>query len=152
MDSLQKPLIKGIQIEVISIVWMVAEAIASIVAGIAAGSALLTAFGIDSVIELVTAGVLVWRLYKEVGSNDVHKVVKAERIAHWVVVIALALLCLYVLGTSLYGLYYHIQPENSIPGIAITPKISFKFDVSTKFRIKKLPCKPKSGLTQTGVN
>jgi divalent metal cation (Fe/Co/Zn/Cd) transporter len=117
---MQKPLIKGIQIETISIVWMVIEAIVSIGAGIAACSALLTAFGIDSVIELVTAGALIWRLYKEVGNNDIQEVAKAERVAHWVVAIALALLCLYVLGTSLYGLVGHIQPENSIPGIGIS--------------------------------
>ena len=117
---MQKALYKGIRIEIISIVWTVVEAIVSIAAGVAACSALLTAFGIDSVIELITAGTLVWRLKKEADANDAAEVAKAERLAHWVVAVALALLCLYVLGTSLYGLYARIQPENTIAGIAIS--------------------------------
>ena len=137
--NMQKPLFQGIRIEIISIIWMVVEAIVSIAAGIAACSALLTAFGIDSVIELVTAGTLLWRLYKEVGNNNVQEVAKAERVAHWVVAIALALLCLYVLGTSLYGLIAHVQPENSIPGIAISllAVIGMPYLASQKKRIAK---------------
>lgn len=48
----------GIKIELVSIIWMVIEAVVSIWSGVAAGSALLTAFGMDSIIELVSAGVL----------------------------------------------------------------------------------------------
>ena len=46
-------------------IWMVIEAAVAIVAGIMAGSISLLAFGIDSVIELVSAGVLMWRLTVE---------------------------------------------------------------------------------------
>ncbi len=43
--------------------WMMVEAAVSIGAGVLAGSALLTAFGIvDSVIELVSGAILLWRL------------------------------------------------------------------------------------------
>jgi len=41
---------------------MVIEGVAAIGSGIAARSVTLLAFGIDSVIELVSAGVLIWRL------------------------------------------------------------------------------------------
>ena len=98
---------------------MVIEAIVAITVGIAARSALLTAFGIDSIIELITAGTLIWRLSKEKGS-DATEVARSERMAHWVVAIALALLCLYVLAASCYGLYVHQQPENSTAGIVIS--------------------------------
>ncbi len=53
----------GIRVEVFSVIWMVIEAIVAIGAGIIAGSALLTAFGLDSVIELVSAGVLLTAIY-----------------------------------------------------------------------------------------
>lgn len=43
----------GIQIEVVTVIWMVVEMALAISAGIAAGSLLLTAFGIDSLIELI---------------------------------------------------------------------------------------------------
>ncbi len=99
---------------------MLVEAGVSLSAGIVASSALLTAFGIDSIIELITAGVLIWRLKKEAGHNDVILTANAERIARWVVAVALALLCIYVLATSLYGLYAHILPDNSIAGMLIS--------------------------------
>ncbi len=113
-------LAKGIRIELLSIIWMLVEATVSIAAGIAACSALLTAFGIDSVIELITAGVLLWRLSKEAVSNDAPATARAERFARWVVALALGLLCLYVLATSLYGLYAHILPGHSPTGILIS--------------------------------
>ena len=41
---------------------MAVEAAAASGAGVVARSVLLTAFGFDSVIELISGGVLVWRL------------------------------------------------------------------------------------------
>ncbi len=48
--------------EWITIAWMVIEAVVAIGSGIAAHSITLTAFGLDSVIELISAAVLIWRL------------------------------------------------------------------------------------------
>jgi hypothetical protein len=45
--------------------WMMAEGAVAIGAGIAAGSLTLMAFGLDSVIELASACVLIWRLNVE---------------------------------------------------------------------------------------
>jgi divalent metal cation (Fe/Co/Zn/Cd) transporter len=110
----------GIRVEVFSVIWMVIEAIVSIGAGIIAGSALLTAFGLDSVIELVSAGVLLWRLLMEEKEGDTQRVERAEHRAAWIVGIALALLCLYVLLTAIYGFAVHAMPESSPIGIAIS--------------------------------
>jgi divalent metal cation (Fe/Co/Zn/Cd) transporter len=110
----------GVRIEIVTVIWMTIEAVVSIGAGILASSALLTAFGIDSVIELMTGGVLLWRLQVEAqGSHRAH-VVQAERRAHWIVAMALALLCLYVLATSIYGLIGYVVPESSFAGIGIS--------------------------------
>src|SRR5215472_5876087 len=94
----------GVRIEVFTVMWMVVEAIVSIGAGIIAGSALLTAFGIDSVIELVSGGILLWRLLIEANGGEIERVEQAEHRAAWIVASSLALLCLYVLVTSIYGL------------------------------------------------
>jgi len=51
--------------EWITIAWMVIEAAVAIGSGIAAHSITLTAFGLDSVIELISAIVLIWRLVVE---------------------------------------------------------------------------------------
>jgi divalent metal cation (Fe/Co/Zn/Cd) transporter len=110
----------GIRVEVFSVIWMVIEAIVSIGAGIIAGSALLTAFGLDSVIELVSASVLLWRLSMEEKEGDTQRVERAEHRAAWIVGIALALLCLYVLLSAIHGIAVHAMPESSPIGIAIS--------------------------------
>ena len=99
---------------------MVVEAVVSIGAGIAARSALLTAFGIDSVIELVSGAMLLWRLSVEARGEDTGHIERAEQRAAWVVAVALALLCVYVLATAVYGLLTQSRPENSLVGIAIS--------------------------------
>ncbi len=60
----------GIWVEIFTVLWMVVEAVVSIGAGIAARSTLLTAFGIDSVIELVSGAMLLWRLSVEARGED----------------------------------------------------------------------------------
>jgi hypothetical protein len=59
---------------VFTVVWMAVEAAVSIGAGFLAHSALLTAFGIDSVIELVSGAILLWRLLVEARSGRLERV------------------------------------------------------------------------------
>ena len=56
---------QAFRLEWITIGWMIIEAAVAIASGLAANSLTLLAFGIDSVIELVSAGVLIWRLAVE---------------------------------------------------------------------------------------
>lgn len=111
---------KGVLLEIFTVVWMVIEAILAIYAGIVAKSTLLAAFGIDSVIELVSGGVLLWRLFIEIKHGNGEKVENAERVAARVVATTLILLCFYVLITSVYGLVTHSQPESSLLGIGVS--------------------------------
>lgn len=111
---------KGVTLEVFTIVWMVAEAALSIAAGIMAGSALIAAFGIDSLIELVSGGILLWRLQVESRGGDDEAVERAEQIAARIVAGMLVLLCLYVLGSSAYGLIAQSKPESSPLGIGVS--------------------------------
>src|SRR5437588_7232426 len=53
----------------ITIGWMTIEGAASLLLGWASKSLLLEAFGIDSVIELFSAAVLLWRLRVEAGGS-----------------------------------------------------------------------------------
>ncbi|HZU12642.1 MAG TPA: cation transporter [Chloroflexota bacterium] len=111
---------RGVHIEVVTVIWMVIEAAVSLGAGIVAGSILLTAFGLDSVIELISGSVLLWRLSIEAGSGDTERAERVEHVATWVVVVTLALLCVYVLVSSIYGLATHAKPESSPVGIAVS--------------------------------
>ena len=51
--------------EWMTVAWMVVEGVVAIAAGLATGSLTLLAFGLDSAIELASAGVLIWRLNVE---------------------------------------------------------------------------------------
>src|SRR5438045_8399426 len=64
----------------ITLGWMTIEGAASLLLGWASKSLLLEAFGIDSVIELFSAGVLLWRLRVEANRNaDGARVEDVER-------------------------------------------------------------------------
>jgi divalent metal cation (Fe/Co/Zn/Cd) transporter len=52
-------------LEWLTIAWMVIEAAVALWSGFIANSITLVAFGLDSVIELISASVLVWRLNVE---------------------------------------------------------------------------------------
>jgi hypothetical protein len=56
---------RAFRLEWLTVIWMMAETGVAVGAGIAAHSLLLFAFGIDSVIEIVSACVLIWRLSVE---------------------------------------------------------------------------------------
>jgi divalent metal cation (Fe/Co/Zn/Cd) transporter len=109
-----KALREGIALEIASIAWMVLEAALAIVAGVAARSVLLIGFGLDSVIELLSAGLLVWRLTGG-GIDDVERVVRRERLA----AVLLLLLAVYLVVSSAVGLVARFEPENSWLGLLV---------------------------------
>ncbi len=110
----------GVWVEVFTVCWMIVEGTVSVGAGVLAGSALLTAFGIDSLVELVSGTILLWRLSVEARGQEDEQVERAEHRAAWVVFVLLALLCLYVLITAAYGLVTQTRPEGSLVGIIIS--------------------------------
>ncbi len=109
----------GVRVEQLSVGWMTVEAIVALTAGLLARSLLLTAFGIDSVIELVTGGVLLWRLSTEARGGSLERVERAEVRAAWVTGVGLVLLCLYIVASVGVGLWTHSQPESAPAGIAL---------------------------------
>jgi divalent metal cation (Fe/Co/Zn/Cd) transporter len=110
---------KGVNIEIVSIIWMVIEAVVAIGSGIVAHSIALTAFGADSVIELIAGGVLLWRLTIEARGASFARVKRAERTSSWVVGIALLLLAVYIVVVSLFKLFTHQGAETSFTGMGL---------------------------------
>jgi divalent metal cation (Fe/Co/Zn/Cd) transporter len=106
-------------VEQVTIGWMLVEAAVAIGAGVLAHSVLLTAFGIDSVIELAAGGVLLWRLLAEARGGTLARVERAEVRAAWVTGVALLLLCLYVVLSAAAALLTRTEPDRSYAGIAI---------------------------------
>ena len=59
---------RGRVLEYVTLAWNSLEAVAAIVAGLLAGSIALVGFGLDSVIECFSGGVLLWRLRSGTGN------------------------------------------------------------------------------------
>lgn len=110
---------QGVNVEVISIIWMVIEAVVAIGTGVVSHSLALTAFGCDSVIELVAGGVLLWRLTIEARRASIVQVKRAEKISSWVVGIALLLLAAYIVVASTVKLVSHQRADTSYLGLAL---------------------------------
>lgn len=101
---------KAVRLEYLTIGWMAVEA-AALAAGIAAHSVALTGFGLDSLIEIAAAGVVLWQL----GSGDEHRI----HTAHRLIGASLYALAGYIAADSVYTLVRQQQPEHSVVGIAI---------------------------------
>jgi hypothetical protein len=90
----------------ITLGWMTIEGAASLLLGWASKSLLLEAFGIDSVIELWSTGVLLWRLRVEASGTATSKHVDlVEQRAARLVGYSLYVLVAYVVLNSGYGLF-----------------------------------------------
>jgi divalent metal cation (Fe/Co/Zn/Cd) transporter len=90
----------------ITLGWMTIEGAASLLLGWASKSLLLEAFGFDSIIELFSASVLLWRLRIEAsGRADEARVEAVEHRASRMVGYTLYFLVGYVVFNSAYGLF-----------------------------------------------
>jgi divalent metal cation (Fe/Co/Zn/Cd) transporter len=114
-----KQLRLGVWIEVVTIVWMSVEACIAIITGYATRSVSLQGFGIDSIIELVTGGVLLWRLLVEQRGGTLNTVERAEQRAAWVTAISLFALAVYIVGDSAFAFFTQSHPESSWWGIGL---------------------------------
>ena len=113
------PLIhEAFRLEWLTIGWMTVEAVIAIAAGVAAGSLVLTAFGLDSVIELASAGVLMWRLSVELRHGQKFSE-SAERTASRIGGALLFLLAAYVTAAALWQLWSGTGEEFSWPGFIV---------------------------------
>lgn len=98
---------------------MAIEAVVAIGAGLFARSLLLTAFGLDSVVELISGAVLAWRLQYELSGRATLRVESAEKIATKISAVLLVLLCAYLVLVGLAGVISRTQPEGSSFGVGI---------------------------------
>jgi hypothetical protein len=76
-------------------------------------------FGIDSIIELIAGGILLWRLLVEQRGGSVEVVEQAERRAAWVTAIGLFALAVYIVGDSAFSLITQTKPEASWWGVGL---------------------------------
>ena len=110
---------EAFRLEWFTIAWMIVEAVVAVASGIAANSISLTAFGIDSLIELASAGVLIWRLSVELKHGRAFSET-AERIASRIAGGLLFALAAYVVVAAAWGLWHREGQAFSVPGLIVT--------------------------------
>jgi divalent metal cation (Fe/Co/Zn/Cd) transporter len=107
---------RGRRLEYFTITWNGFEAAVALIAGALAGSIALVGFGLDSVIETISAGILLWRLRPK---QDGQHRERAEFTARRLVGVCFLLLAVYVAVESIRALWTKSLPERSVPGVLI---------------------------------
>jgi divalent metal cation (Fe/Co/Zn/Cd) transporter len=105
-------------LEYLTLAWMTVETAVAIASGITASSLTLVAFGIDSVVELASAGILVWRLTVELrrGQKFAESAEqKASRIGGGL----LFVLAAYVVASAGWKLWTQQGAKFSLPGLIL---------------------------------
>jgi divalent metal cation (Fe/Co/Zn/Cd) transporter len=98
----------------LSVGWMAVEAGVAIVAALIAGSVALLGFGLDSMIELASASIIIWRF---TGAR--HQSESAERRAQQLIAVCFAALALYLAFDGIKALAEGSQPAVSWAGAAV---------------------------------
>jgi divalent metal cation (Fe/Co/Zn/Cd) transporter len=106
--------------QVLTVMWMVIEATIAILAGIAARSVALTAFGVDSGVELFSSVVVLHRLLQRSESEERGSLSGGERRASRLVGYALYALIAYIVLSAVFSLALRIEPQRSPVGIGLT--------------------------------
>ncbi len=106
------------KLEWLTIGWMSVEATVALASGLAAGSLVLLAFGLDSVIELSSAGALIWRLTVELRRGQAFSE-NAERRASRIAGGLLFALAAYVTIAALWSLSTRQGEAFSWPGFIV---------------------------------
>jgi divalent metal cation (Fe/Co/Zn/Cd) transporter len=114
----RRPIHEAFRLEWLTIGWMTVEAVVSITAGLMAGSLVLIAFGLDSIIELASAGVLMWRLSIELRHGQKFSE-RAENLAGRIGGSLLFLLAAYVTAAASWQLWTQSSHEFSWPGFVV---------------------------------
>jgi divalent metal cation (Fe/Co/Zn/Cd) transporter len=110
---------KALMLSYFTVIYNIIEGIVSIIAGIlASGSIALIGFGIDSFIESLSGGIMIWRFGKH-GKLSKEDEEKIEKRATKLVAITFFILSAYILFESIKKLYLHEKPESSLFGIII---------------------------------
>lgn len=106
---------RGKQLENFTVVWNSLEGLIAVGAGVIAGSISLVGFGFDSVIEVTSGIVIIWRLRHAHGAKDEASELTARRL----VGLCFFALAAYVVFDSLKSLIAKERPQESLVGIIL---------------------------------
>jgi divalent metal cation (Fe/Co/Zn/Cd) transporter len=111
---------QAVRLAWIAVAWSVLEGGFGVWAAWQAGSVALMGFGLDSVLEAASAGVIVWRMRAERGARSHADVERLETRAGRLIAIGLGALTLYVVAQAIFVLVRGDRPLVSRSGIVLT--------------------------------
>lgn len=111
---------RALRLEWFTVAWNIVEAVVAVGAGVAAGSIALVGFGADSLIEVTSGGMLVWRLRRAGPEASAEEQGDPERKALFVVGGTFFLLAVYVAYESLSELLGVREAKASTAGLALS--------------------------------
>lgn len=97
----------------------VIEAVVALWSGTAAESVALIGFGLDSVIEIAAAAVMLWRLSIEAAGADHETIERTEHRVRVFIGATFLMLALYVTGQAGWTLWQAEAPDESLIGIIL---------------------------------
>ena len=109
---------KALTLSYITVAYNIIEGIVSIIAGSLAGSIALIGFGLDSFVESLSGGIMIWR-FRQHGKISEEEEERIEKKAVKLVAYTFFVLAAYVFYESLTNLFYKEIPQPSIIGIII---------------------------------
>ena len=107
---------RGRSLEYFTIGYNSLEGLIAVVAGLVAGSTALVGFGFDSLIEVASGTVLLWRLHADVDEARRERV---EAISLRIVGVCFMILAIYVIYDSVKSLIKREAPDESLVGMEI---------------------------------
>lgn len=108
---------KALYLSYFTMLYNLVECIVSIIFGALSGSIALVGFGLDSLVESFSGGIMIWRF---TGAGDSHhEDERKELIAIRLVALSFVIFGSYVLFESARKIYFSTRPEPTLPGIII---------------------------------
>ena len=107
---------RGRYLEYFTIAYNSLEGLIAVAAGLLAGSIALVGFGFDSLIEVTSGAVLLWRLHADLDEERRERI---EAISLRIVGACFVLLAIYVSYDSVKSLIWREAPQESIVGIVL---------------------------------
>jgi divalent metal cation (Fe/Co/Zn/Cd) transporter len=107
---------RGLLLNYLTIGYNTLEAVASLAAGLVAGSVALVGFGIDSAIELTASVAAQWRLRAD---HHADRRAHAERRTRQIIGVCFLALALYITVDGAWALWQRVAPERSVAGLVI---------------------------------
>lgn len=115
----KKNLKKARKVQVYNIIYDTIEVGVSLTAGFTSGSAALIGWGLDSVIEVISASTLWWRLHGEIEDISDERVKKREKITLYVIATSFLIVSIFITYDSVSKLINKETADWSTMGVII---------------------------------